>query len=50
MLRSTLPVSAQYFERLRRDDDDVIDTEARKERRQFRSLLKKKDDAHPYDR
>jgi hypothetical protein len=40
-----LLVSPEYFERLRGKDD--VDVKAR---RQMRGLLKKKKDAHPYDR
>ena len=43
-----LLVSPEYFERLRRRDDDV-DIEVNNERRNMRTLLKKKN-AHPYDR
>jgi hypothetical protein len=44
-----LLVSPEYFERLRRRDDDDVDMEVNNERRNMRSLLKKKN-AHPYDR
>ena len=49
MLRKMLLVSPEYFERLRRHDDDDVDKEANNERRNMRSLLKK-NNAHPYDR
>jgi hypothetical protein len=48
MLQKMLLVSPEYFERLRRRDNDV-DMEVNNERRNVDSLLKKKN-AHPYDR
>jgi hypothetical protein len=45
-----LLVSPEYFERLRRyNDEDDIDTEARNDWRLVRGLLKK-NNSHPYDR
>jgi hypothetical protein len=47
MLRKMLLVSPEYFERLRcRDDDDDVETEVNNERRNMRSLLKKKNGIH----
>jgi len=44
-------VSAEYFERVRRnDDEDDVYMEARNERLHIRILLKKKKNAHPYVR
>ena len=48
MLRKMLLVSPEYFERLRRHDDDV-DTEAYNERRNMPSQLEK-NNTHPYNR
>jgi hypothetical protein len=43
-------VSPEYFEGLRRHDDDDINMETRNERRHMRSLLKKyHKEYHPYD-
>jgi hypothetical protein len=42
-----LLVSPEYFDRLRRHNDDDLDTEARNEKSHVRNLLKK--NAHPYD-
>lgn len=50
MLRKMLLVSPEYFESLRRHDDEHIYMEARNDRRHMRSLLMKKKNALPSDR